>query len=291
MGSVIASAGIARERVAGTSSVALQVRAAKGCLRASGVLASDVGVLINAGVYRDRNIVEPAIASFIQRKIGANAALNGSPGTFSFDIGHGGCGLVTGLMLADGFLRSDPGRYGLVVAGDIEPVPGRSIGFSYEPAAAAVLLAEGPEDGGFLAFHNDTDETGLESYGGRIEWEDGTYSLVMHQSDTYADECLGLALDGLTALLRGVGLDVADVDLLIPSQSPPRFVNLLRTATGLDGKVVDVTRQYGNVHTAGPALALEHALRRGLLQPGARVVFVTVGAGVSTALALYRVPA
>jgi 3-oxoacyl-[acyl-carrier-protein] synthase III len=291
MGSVIASVGIARERVTATSSVALQVSAAKGCLRACGIGANDVGVLINAGVYRDHNIVEPAIASFIQRKIGANAALNGTPGTFSFDIDHGGCGLVTGLMIADGLLRSDPGRYGLVVAGDKEPVADRSVGFSFEPSAVAVLLAEGPEDAGFLAFHNDTDESGLDSCSGRIEWEGGNYQLVMHQSDTYADECLALAQDGLDALLGGLGLEIGDVDLMVPSQSPPRFVHLLRNATGLGDKVIDVTRQYGNVHTAGPGMALEVAMRQGRLAPGARVVFVTVGAGVASSLALYRVPA
>ncbi len=81
------------------------------------------------------------------------------------------------------------------------------------------------------------------------------------------------------------------MDLLIPSQSPPHFTDLLRKATGLGDKVVDVTGEYGNVHTAGPGLALAHALRRRRLVPGSRVVFLTVGAGVATCLALYRVPA
>ena len=101
----------------------------------------------------------------------------------------------------------------------------------------------------------------------------------MRQSDTYADECLVAALDGLAKLLRRVGLEPADVDLLIPSQSPLRFAHLLRKATGLGDKVVDVTREYGHVHTAGPGLALAHALREHRLGPGSRVVFLTVGAG------------
>ena len=249
-----------------------------------------MGVLINAGVYRDRNVVEPAIATFIQQKIGANMSLNGTPGTFSFDIDNGGCGLLTGCMLADGFLLSDAGRYGLVVTGDVEPVAGRSDAFTYDPAAAAVLLAPGPAGAGFLAFHNDVDAAGLDSYSGHVEWEDGRYRLVMRQSDTYADECLAAALDGLAALLRDTGLEQADVDVLVPSQSPPRFTGLLREATGLGDRVVDVTADYGNVHTAGPGLALERAVREGRLAPGTRVVFLTVGAGIATSLALYRVP-
>lgn len=290
MGSVIAAVGAAKGQAPGASSVALQVKASKRCLRTAAVDASRVAVLINAGVYRDGNLVEPAIASFVQHRIGANVSLNGSPGTFSFDIDNGGCGLVTGCMLADGFLRSDPGRYGLVVAGDVEPVAGRSDGFAYDPAAAAVLLAAGPDDAGFLAFHSDVAATGLDSYSGHIEWEGARYRLVMRQSDTYADECLAAALDGFAELLRRAELRPADVDLLVPSQSPPRFTHLLRKATGLGDRVVDVTREYGNVHTAGPGVALAHAAREGRLEPGARVVFLTVGAGVATALALYRVP-
>jgi 3-oxoacyl-[acyl-carrier-protein] synthase III len=290
MGSVIAAVGAARGQGPGASSVALQVKAARSCLRRSAVSACDVGVLINAGVYRDRNVVEPAIATFIQHKIGANISLNGTPGTFSFDIDNGGCGLLTGCMLADGFLLSDAGRYGLVVAGDVEPVAGRSEAFAYDPAAAAVLLAPGPADAGFLAFQNDVDAAGLHSYSGHVEWEDDRYRLVMRQTDVYADECLAAALDGLATLLRETGLQQAEVDVLIPSQSPPRFTALLREATGLGERLVDVTAAYGNVHTAGPGLALERAWREGRLVPGARVVFLTVGAGIATALALYRVP-
>lgn len=290
MGSVVAAVGVALGRRQGVGSVSLQVKAANGCLRRSGVAPGEVGVLINAGVYRDRNVVEPAIATFIQHRIGANIAINGTPGTFSFDIDNGGCGLLTGCMLVDGFLRSDPGRYGLVVAGDVEPVAGRSEGFAYDPAAAAVLLAAGPDDAGFLAFHNDVAPGGLDSYGGRVVWEGSRYKLVIRQDDSYADECLSAALGSLAKLLDDAGLQTADVDLLVPSQSPPRFARLLREATGLGDRVVDVTGECGNVHTAGPGLALERATREGRLAPGARVVFLTVGAGIATSLALYRVP-
>lgn len=291
MGSVIAAVGAARGERAGASSVSLQVRAAERCLRSAAVDASSVAVLINTGVYRDGNIVEPAIASFIQHKVGANISLNGGRGTFSFDVENGGCGLLTGCMLADGFVRSEPGRYGLVLAGDAEPVAGRSEGFAFDPAAAAVLLTAGPDDAGFLAFHNDVAPEGLDSFEGHVEWEGDRYKLVIHEADAYAGQCLSAALAGLTALLHGAGLEAGDIDLVVPSQSPPQFAQLLREATGLGDRVVDVTAEYGNVHTAGPGLALGRALGEGRLTPGARVAFVTVGAGIATALALYRVPA
>ena len=293
MGSRIVSVGVAGGRTSASGSVALEVRAAKACLRHAKLGADDVGLLVNAGVYRDRNIVEPAIASFIQRKLGANVSLNGTPGTFSFDLSNGACGAVTGLMLVDGLLESGVTRYGLVVAGDAEPVPGQSVSFEYAPSAAAILLAAGDSDDGLVAFRSATTTGGLDSYGGRLVWgaEDrGDHRLVMHVSDTYGDECLAAALHSLQAFLEETSLTLGDVDLLIPSQTPPRLVSGLRAATGLGDKVVDVTGKYGNVHTAGVGMAFERALRDGRVVAGGHVVFLSVGAGIATALALYRVP-
>ena len=56
-----------------------------------------MGVLVHTGVYRDENICEPAMAPFIQRRVGANPALPplGAPGTFSFDLVNGGCGFLS----------------------------------------------------------------------------------------------------------------------------------------------------------------------------------------------------
>jgi 3-oxoacyl-[acyl-carrier-protein] synthase-3 len=293
MGSRIVSVGVAAGRAPAASSVALEVRAARACLRRAKVGADDVGLLVNAGVYRDGNIVEPAIASFIQRKLGANVNLNGTPGTFSFDLANGACGPVTGLMLVDGFLESGIMRYGLVVAGDAEPLPGLNVGFEYAPSAAAILLAPGAADEGFLAFRSDATTDGLDLYGGRLVWgagDRGEHRLVITVSDTYADECLAAAVDSLQALLEETSLTPADVDLLVPSQTPPQLVDGLRAATGLGDKVVDVTGEYGNVHTAGVGMAFERALRDGRVTPGGHVVFLTVGAGIATSLALYKVP-
>jgi 3-oxoacyl-[acyl-carrier-protein] synthase-3 len=293
MGSRIVSAGVAAGRGPAPSSVALEVSAAKACLRRAKVAADEVGLLVNAGVYRDRNIVEPAIASFIQRKLGANVTLNGTSGTFSFDISNGACGVVTGLMLVDGFLDSGVTRYGIVVAGDAEPLPGQNVGYEYAPSASALLLTPAAADEGFVAFRSDAVTGALDSYGGRLVWgaqDRGDHRLVMTVSDTYADECLAAALDSLHALLEEASLAPADVDLVVPSQTPPQLVSGLRAATGLGEKVIDVTGDYGNVHTAGVGMAFDRALRDGRVAPGGHVVFLTVGAGIATSLALYKVP-
>ena len=45
---------------------------AEDCLREAGRTAHEVDLLVNAGIYRDRNLAEPALAALIQQDIGAN---------------------------------------------------------------------------------------------------------------------------------------------------------------------------------------------------------------------------
>ena len=46
--------------------------AAKKCLEKAGHEPGEVGLLINVGIYRDKNLGEPALASMIQEDIGAD---------------------------------------------------------------------------------------------------------------------------------------------------------------------------------------------------------------------------
>ena len=293
MGSTIRSVGVAREHSGRGRSIALEISAARRCLGGAGLSADDVSLLVNAGIYRDDNIAEPAIASLIQRKLGANVDINGTPGTFSFDLSHGGCGFVTGMMLADQLLRTTATPYGIVVAGDAEPTPGCSEGFTYRPAAAAVLLEAGGEHEGFLGFRADVDSARVGAHTGRLEWrgrDQGRHWLVVRSSDDYAEACVEAAAGAVSAFLAEAGVAADEIDVVVPSQSPPRFIAGLRAVTGMGDRVVDVTAEAGDVHTAGVGFAFERARRDGLLEPGAQVLFVAVGAGISTALALYRVP-
>ncbi|MBC7304849.1 MAG: hypothetical protein H5T78_28365, partial [Nocardia sp.] len=51
-------------------SIDLAVGAARACLAGAGLGATDIDVLINIGIYRDGNVVEPSNAALIQRELG-----------------------------------------------------------------------------------------------------------------------------------------------------------------------------------------------------------------------------
>src|SRR5215207_9429545 len=103
--------------------VALTDAAAEACLARAGIEAGEVDLLVNVGLYHDKNLGEPALAALIQEDIGAHPEdpHGGGHGTFSFDVANGACGLLTGLRVAHGFLAAGTIRHALVVAGDANP--------------------------------------------------------------------------------------------------------------------------------------------------------------------------
>ncbi len=54
------------------SALHLAVSAAQTCLERAGRNADDLDLLVNVGLYRDRNLGEPALAALIQEDIGAH---------------------------------------------------------------------------------------------------------------------------------------------------------------------------------------------------------------------------
>jgi len=131
--------------------------AAKACLAQAGRRPGDVDMLINAGIYREDNMGEPALAALIQEDIGANLGEPpvGAHGTFSFDLLNGACGVITAIQLESGLLRSGVIRYGAIVTSDVEPDAGSRGAAALRPAGGAMLL--GWDDGiaGFRLPHGD----------------------------------------------------------------------------------------------------------------------------------------
>ena len=145
MGTKIESVATSRPRqqlVGKTSAIKLAEQAALASLERAGKGARDLDFLINAGIYRDNNLGEPALASIIQEDIGANPdpPVEGGHGTFSFDIANGAVGVLNGLQVLDGFISSGSVQLGMVVAADAAPSGHRDRRFPFAPVGGAVVL-------------------------------------------------------------------------------------------------------------------------------------------------------
>ena len=143
------------------SALQLAVSAANSCLQDARRDADAVDLLVNAGIYRDKNLAEPALAALIQEDIGANPEdpHGDRHGTFSFDISNGTCGILTGLQIVDGFLRSHTIRCALITASDADPGRGMSEHFPFSPVGAALLCRWTDDDYGLgrIRWVNDPD--------------------------------------------------------------------------------------------------------------------------------------
>lgn len=289
MGTIIESAAISIPKLFRRGSIDLEAKAAKDCLKRAGRNPNEVDLIINAGIYRDKYLAEPAVSSFIQRKVGANSLFN-SKGTFSFDLNNGACGLLTGMQIIDGFIRSGRARLGLAVAGDSEPMKNQSEGFDFPAAASAVLLTLGREGEGFTVFKTQTYSQFKDGFGSTVEWAENRkkHMLVMKERADYVSHCVECALDSLNAFLEHASVGLRDVDLVIPTQSPKGFVETVKKETGFGEKIIDVANELGNIHTAAIGAALEKAFANGVFRGARNVLFLAVGSGITVSMALYR---
>jgi 3-oxoacyl-[acyl-carrier-protein] synthase-3 len=274
--------------------------ASRACLARGHHQAEELDILVNAGIYKDHNVAEPALASIIQEDLGANP---GHPprrhhhGTFSFDVLDGGCGVVTAMQLVDGFVGRGAARTGLVVAADADPSPRTSRDFPFRPVGGAVLLTHDERDGaGFQRFEHRTfpDEAAL--FDARLAWEPragllhrGRNVLEVREAPGFAAACVAHAIDVTTGFLARAGLRAPDVDLLVASQLPRTFAGDVARGLGIAAdRVPEVGPELRAAHTAGPLAALEAAVASGRFAAARHTLFVTAGAGTTVAVALYR---
>ena len=268
--------------------------AARACLARAHRSAGDLDLLINAGLYKNGNAAEPALASIIQDDIGANRHMEiGHHGTFSFDLLAGGCGVVQAAQLVDGFVGGGRARLAMVVAADADPSPLTSKRFPFARGGGAVLFAHVDEAGGFERFQTRTFAEHASVFEARLRWE--PEAGVMRRGRNVIEVIEGPDLTAcfvddaeivVRELLADAQLVAADIDLVIASQYPKPFAHALADRLAIAHARVPVVEP--PLHTAGPIAVLAAAIESGDFARARRVLFVTAGAGITVATALYR---
>ena len=205
--------------------------------------------MINAGIYHDKLLSEPAFASLIQEDIDANPDQHAGAGrgTFSFDVCNGACGLMTGIQLVDGMLASGTADLGMVVASDMDPEPGVSRGFGFPEVGGAVLLSADPSRAGFVAFRSATFPEYAELFQSAVEWDEdarrglaghGRNVLTVEIAESYAEQALECAEATARELTAAEGLDLGEVDVLVATASVPGFADGLARRLGVSAERV-----------------------------------------------------
>jgi 3-oxoacyl-[acyl-carrier-protein] synthase-3 len=247
-----------------------------------------VDLLINTGVYHDRNLGEPALAPLIQADSGINAGdpTPGGIGTFSFDIANGGCGVLTALQVADGFLRSHTIATAVIVAGDADPGSGLAVDFPFRPAAGAVVCRWAESQRGLVSFrwHNRPDEGA--AFRACIGLQHGRNVLTVREEPGFAEQAAETAVVPARELLTDRHLCADDIDLVVCSPAGPAFTKRIATELGIsDERVVAAGPA---LHTVAFMASLEAARQQGRLSGAGNVLFVCGASGLTGGAALYR---
>jgi 3-oxoacyl-[acyl-carrier-protein] synthase III len=269
------------------SALHLAVAAAKSCLQQAGRDPDDVDLLINTGIYRDKNLAEPALAALIQEDIGANPEdpHEDAHGTFSFDIANGTCGILTALQIADGFLRSHTINRALVVTSDADPGRGMSDHFPFSPVGAALLCDWSEDDSGLGRVHWVNIPDDGENFRATVGLEDARNVLRFSESAAMDEQFAAAGAQVAQSCLREAALGLSDVDVIVASPARHGYRAALAAKLAIPVERITVADDE-SMHTASLVSALSSAAEE--LSPGARVLLVAAGAGVTAGAALYR---
>jgi 3-oxoacyl-[acyl-carrier-protein] synthase III len=283
--------GIKERRIAHVEVSDLAAVASHHALAAAGLEPDDLDLIV-LGTCSGDSII-PATAAHLHAKLGATRAA-------AFDLNAACSGFIYSLVVAARMIESGMYRRALVAGAEKLhyhlDFTDRSTAVLFGDGAGAVVLEATDEPVGLLAA-----ELGL----------DGTAAGILEVpvDGTSGDpgprrplEC-GVRMDGPEVFRRAVttmgdasvrvveqaGLQLDDVDLLIPHQANVRIIDAAARRLRLREDQVFVNiASYGNTSAATIPVALTEALEEGRVRPGANLVFAAFGAGLSWAAAVVR---
>jgi 3-oxoacyl-[acyl-carrier-protein] synthase-3 len=283
--------GISERRVSHVPNSDLATVAGQRALAAADIDVNDVDLLIVATCTPDTVI--PSTAAHVQSKIGAhNAAV--------FDLNAGCSGFIYSLSVATAMIRTGAYKKALVIGSEritwFLNWEVRDTAVLFGDGAGAVVVEPSEEETGLLFSHlgcegEAADALHLPNFGTAKNRFAEDYDQFEHHFDgreIFRRAVKGMALE-THIVLDELGLDQADIDLLIPHQANLRIIESLAKYLAVDMSKVEVNIQnYGNTSAATIPVALVEALEAGRIKAGDRILLAAFGAGLTRAAGLLR---
>jgi 3-oxoacyl-[acyl-carrier-protein] synthase-3 len=286
-------------------SFSLAVGAATDCLSRWDGDPEQIDVVINCSItkYRDglSHWLEPSMSIAVASAIGAR---NATP----IDVSNACAGMLTGVFVANNWIRRGAVRNALVVSGEYISQLGRNAARHVRTIASRELasLTLGDAGGAVLVERAKNDEPGITFAGFTTISKHSRLCLAYparHDPGcrmfTKSRALHNAAIADLPSVLREVldstGLQIGDIDWVIPHQTSSRAIRKGMAALGeaLGGTprqpaVVTVDR-YGNTASTTQIVALVEELRAGRPSVGDRVALVALASGIELGVVLFTV--
>ena len=269
----------------------LSAVAAQRALASAGVAAEDLDLVLVATCSADRMI--PSAATMVQGKIGATNAAG-------MDLNAACSGFIFALSTADQMIKTGSMETVLVVGAEKLSnwldFSNRSTSVLFGDGAGAVIVQATDTDSevGLLAFELGSDGTagdllcvpssGTEGAPDR----QGLPSFIMDGPEVFRRAVTSMS-DASARVLAVAGIEVDEVDLLIPHQANVRILDATARRLKLPPEKVFINiAAYGNTSAATIPIAIVDAIEDGRIEPGASIVFAAFGGGFTWAAAAYR---
>ncbi|MEN8114128.1 MAG: beta-ketoacyl-ACP synthase III [Actinomycetota bacterium] len=273
--------GIKERRISHVDNSDMAAVAGQRAIAAAGLEPTDIDYILVATCTPDRFI--PATACHVQAKIGAvNAAAT--------DTNAACTGFIYGINLANGLIATGAAENVLLIASErLTPyldLERRDTAVLFGDGAGAVVIEAHDGDAGLHSVNVGSDGTLAEALtveGAGSSWMEvpSPVRVVMDGREVFRNAVVGMGTSAERAIAEA-GWTIDDVDLLIPHQANIRIIDATTKRLGIDdSKVVKNIDAYGNTSAATIPIALSEAVDQGAVKPGARIILVAFGGGLT----------
>ncbi|HTB79364.1 MAG TPA: beta-ketoacyl-ACP synthase 3 [Opitutaceae bacterium] len=233
----------------------------------------------------------PAMASALAQQLGIPRAL-------AFDLNAACAGWLYALEVGRAFIRSGTAKNLIVVTAEllsrITNPKDHNTAFLFGDGAGAAILTDAPGGHrlGRMALSGDADQfTAIQRPGGGATrpfpapggHDRCDFYLQMNGASVFKHAVIGFA-DQIEATLKRHKLTPDDVAWIVPHQANERILRAVGKRVGVPyEKFVVTIAKYGNTSAASVSMALGWAAEEGIFHAGDKIIFCSVGAGLTFA--------
>ncbi len=272
--------------------ISMLTASARSCLAGSRYGRDEIDLTINAGVYRNDFLCEPAVAALVAGNL-LGDSLGKSPGAqrmLAFDLTNGSLGTLEACFVAANMISSGKIRTALVMAAEIEVNKDLERSLGLEETGTALILDGSAEDGpGFGNFHFESFTRHRHSFASHSAVTDGKTALSFERNDLFEDSCLQCIVVSVERLLKQEGLDRRDLSVVLPPFPSDAFVSRLAGILGLpQDRMVHPPAGAKDLYTSSLAVALHSVRQHHRTRPGDIGLIIGIGSGIQVGCATYH---
>lgn len=271
------------------SATGLAERAVNHALTQAGMSVEQIDGIIMATIIPDQPV--PSMASALARQLGIPRAL-------AFDLNAACSGWLYGLEVGRSLIRAGTAKNLIVATAEllsrITNPEDHDTAFLFGDGAGAAILTGGPGGHRLYQMALSGDATQFESIqrpggGARMPWPaaEGAdlehFYLQMDGASVFKHAVIGFS-EQIEQTLARENLKPSDIAWVVPHQANERILKAVSRRVGIPyDRFVMTISKYGNTSAASVSMALGWAAEEGIFSDGDRIIFCSVGAGLTFA--------